>query len=124
VQDIPFQLSSRAVTFPIEDGKKECFAIQAIVVEALVENIMMLCERFFSSGDPALVKKVYPYVGKYPFIPLLKSHEWPVQKIWQLAKLHDHKVFSLHPIFLHNLQDLNDETSEDTTLRAAFFIME
>jgi hypothetical protein len=75
-------------------------------------------------GGPQLIAKVYPYVGKYPFIPLLQSCEWPVQKIWRLTKLHDHTVKSLRPIFLHNLQDLNNKINEHDTLRAAFFTME
>ena len=93
----PFQLSSRIVTEPIADGGNERFSFHATVVETLVDQAATLRERFYSSGDPPLIAKVYLYVGKYPFVPLLQSRKWPVQKIWRLAKLHDHTVKSLHP---------------------------
>jgi hypothetical protein len=49
----------------------------------------------------------YPYTGSYQFVPLLKSKEWSIQKIYHLAKLHVSVINDLKTIYLVNIQDLN-----------------
>jgi len=123
-QKIPFQLSARTVTVPIQDGKPERFAFHAFVLETSIEHATNLRERFFSLGDPERVSKLHPYTGRYFFIPLLKSKEWPVTKIWKLAKTHDSAIRNLSPLFLENFQDLKNPTSPNATLRDAFMSIE
>jgi hypothetical protein len=66
---------------------------------------------------------IHDYAGRYPFVPLLKSRQWPVQKIWKLAKTHDTIIASLCTIFLENLHDLNTRINEHETLRTGFMSM-
>ena len=79
--------------------------------------------RFFSLGDPAIVKRHFSYTGNHQFIPLLKSHHWPVNKIWRLAKAHELIVTGLKPIFVENLQDLDTKIYEHETLCNGFLGM-
>jgi hypothetical protein len=122
-KSIPFQLSARTVSVPITDGGQEKFSFQAIVVETAIEHAAALWERFYSLGDPLTVYQCFQYVDKYQFIPLLKSREWSVDKIWRLAKFHDNIIVGLWPIFLQNLQDLNNKIIPTQTLHAAFMSM-
>ncbi len=38
---------------------------------------------------------------------MLKSKEWSIQKILQLAQLHESIISNLHPLYLENLQDIH-----------------
>ncbi len=67
--EIPFQLSTRTITIPITDEKPERVSVQAVVVKTSVEHAAMLQECFYSLGAPVLAHQVYPYIGKYQFIP-------------------------------------------------------
>ena len=115
--EITFQLSSRTVTVPISDWKPEHFLFQAVVRETSVEHAAALREWFYSLGNPVLVSRHYRYTGQYLFIPLLKSQEWPVHKIWQLAKACVHFIGCLSPIFLENLQPLTNKINQHEMLR-------
>jgi len=117
---IPFQLSAHTISVPIVNGNTERFSFQAVVIETTAEHAAKLRERFYSLGDPLQVQQVYPYIGKYQFAPLVKSREWPIDKIWKLAKFHDNIICGLRPIFIQNLQDLNNKINDTDTLRTAF----
>jgi hypothetical protein len=106
---INFQLSARTVSVPIAEGHPERFPFPAVVVETTVEHAAILRERFYSLGDPLQVQKTYQYVGKYQFVPLIKSREWPVDKIWRLSKFHDSIIEGLCPIFIQILKDLKNK---------------
>jgi hypothetical protein len=38
---------------------------------------------------------------------MVKSKEWPISKILQLAKMHVAKVNDLKPLYLENIQDIH-----------------
>jgi hypothetical protein len=57
---------------------------------------------------PQQAGEVYPYTGKYQFVPMLKTTEWPLSKIYQLARLHVSIIEGLQPLFITNLQDVNN----------------
>jgi hypothetical protein len=122
-EKVPFELSARTVTVPINNGKPERFPFHAIVIDTSVEHATRLREPFYSLGDPDRAAKVYPYTGRYFFVPLLKSKQWPVDKIWKLAKTHADIIRDLHPIFLENLQDLRNPISQQASLREGFMTM-
>jgi hypothetical protein len=71
-EELPFQLSSRSVSVPIQEGKPERFVFQAVVVETSTQQAASLRERFFSLGNPKQVQEKSPYTGKYQFVPFLK----------------------------------------------------
>jgi hypothetical protein len=121
---IPFQLSARTVTVPIQDGEPERFAFYAVVLETSIEHATTLQECFYSLGDPDRVSKLHPYTRKYFFVPLLKSKEWPINKIWKIAKTHDSTIRNLRPLFLENLQDLKNPISPNASFCDAFMSME
>jgi hypothetical protein len=64
--------------------------------------------KFYELDQPIKVQVNYPYTGMYQFVPLLKSKEWPISKIFQLVQLHVTIVDGLRPLFIENLQDINN----------------
>jgi hypothetical protein len=112
-EDIPFQLSSRTTTVAIQEGGKERYAFQAIVVETATNHATKLRERFYKLDNPMVAQTSYPYTGKYQFVPFLKTKEWTISKILQLAKIHVNIVHDLKPIFLANIQDIHNEINQD-----------
>jgi hypothetical protein len=124
-EELTFQLSSRSVSVPIQEGKPERFVFQAVVVETSTQNAASLREQFFSLGNPDKVQKDYPYTGRYQFVPFLKTKEWTVTKILSLAKLHVKIVQDLKTVFIANLQDIrNSITPDGTTLMEGFYGMQ
>jgi hypothetical protein len=73
------------VSVPILEGKPERFVFQAVVVETSTQEAASLREKFYSLGNPMQVQQQFPYTGKYQFVPFLKTKEWTVQKILNLA---------------------------------------
>jgi hypothetical protein len=64
----------------------------------------------------------YPYTGIYQFVLMLKSTEWPISKIYQLARLHAAIIDNLRPLYLENLRDINNVISVDnTSLMQSFY---
>jgi hypothetical protein len=123
--DIPFQLSSRTTSVLEKEGGKERFSFQAIIIETSTKNAAKLRERFYTLENPSKVQHQFPYTGKYQFVPFLKSKEWTVPKILQLAKLHAKTVQDLSPIFLTNLQDIRTVISDEgDTLLQGFYGMQ
>jgi hypothetical protein len=121
-EDLTFQLSSRSVSVPIQEGKPERFVFQAVVVETSTQNA---ASKFFSLGNPDKVQKDYPYTGRYQFVPFLKTKEWTVTKILGLVKLQVKIVQDLKTVFIANLQDIrNYITSDGTTLMEGFYGMQ
>lgn len=104
---IPFQLASRQISVPISEGSRERFAFQAVVVETATASAATLRERFYELENPSSATLIYPYTGGYQFVPMLKSKEWPIEKILKLAKIHVAIVQDLHPLYLENLQDIH-----------------
>jgi hypothetical protein len=105
---LPFQLSSRSISVPIKEGDRSRFSFQAIVVETLVKHAQPLREKFYKLDPPQKAVANYPYTGNYQFVPMLKTKEWPIEKIYQLAKLHVSTIEALQPLFITNLQDVNN----------------
>jgi hypothetical protein len=84
-EHIPFQLSSRTISVAYQEGKPERYSFQAVIIETSTKHAATLKERLFAL-DPTMGRTEFPYSGKYPFIPLLKSQEWSITKIYQLAR--------------------------------------
>jgi hypothetical protein len=105
----------------MHDGKPDCYAFQAVIVETSAAHAAHLRERFLTRGDPLTAKNYFPYVGRYQFIPFLKSKEWSTEKIFTLAKLHSLMINSLKPVFVHNLQDLRTLIGPSFTLHHGFY---
>jgi hypothetical protein len=122
-EELPFQLSSRTVSVPIQDDKQDRYAFQAVVVETSTQQAATLREKFFSMGHPTQVLDRLPYTGKYQFVPFLKTKEWTVTKILSLAKLHVRIVQELRPIFLANLQNIHNTINDGITLMQGFYGM-
>jgi hypothetical protein len=60
----------------------------------------------------------------YQFVPLLKSKEWPISKIYKLAQLHVSIVEGLRPLFITKLQDINNViNAEGNSLMQGFYCM-
>jgi hypothetical protein len=60
----------------------------------------------------------------YQFIPLLKSKEWPISKIYKLAQLHVSIVEGLRQLSITNLQDINNViNAEGNSLMQGFYGM-
>jgi hypothetical protein len=104
---LPFQLSSRSISVPIKDGDPSRYSFQAIVVETSTQYAPTIRETFYELDNRVKAKEDYPYTGMYQFVPLLKTKEWPLEKIYKLAQLHVNIVEGLRPIFIANLQDIN-----------------
>lgn len=122
--DLEFQLSSRTISVPVTEGKPEKFSFNAVVVETSVKNAALLRERFYALGDPLNIKNFFPYTGGNQFVPLLKSKEWSVTKIYRLAKVHMQVIMDLKPIFLQNIRDLRNSIGPNFNLRQGFCGME
>jgi hypothetical protein len=122
-EELPFQLSSRSVSVPVQEGKQERYAFQAVVVETSTQHASVLREKFFSLGHTAKALESYPYTGKYQFVPFLKTKEWTVAKILSLAKLHVRIIQELRPIFIANLQNIHNTINDGFTLMQGFYGM-
>jgi hypothetical protein len=59
--------------------------------------------------QPSKAVQTYPYTGIYQFVPLVKSTEWPIQKIYDLAQLHVGIIDNLKSIYTKNLQEIRNE---------------
>jgi hypothetical protein len=104
---LPFQLSSRSISVPVKEGELGRYSFQAVVIETSTRNAAAVREKFYELDNPTKTQEVYPYTGMYQFVPLIKSKEWPISKIFQLAQLHVSIVENLRPLYLANLQDIN-----------------
>jgi hypothetical protein len=104
---IPFQLTSRTISVPIQDGAPIRFGFQALVIECSAADAPKLKERFYELDRPTPKSKLYPYNGLYQFVPCLKSKDWPIEKIYRLAQLYVSILEDLKPIHITNLQDIN-----------------
>jgi hypothetical protein len=122
-EELPFQLSSRTVSVPIQDGKQERYAFQAVVVETSTQHAATLREKFFSLGNPKTVLERFPYTENYQFVPFLKTKEWTVAKILSLTKLHVRIIQELRPIFIANLQNIHNDINDGFTLMQGFYGM-
>jgi hypothetical protein len=107
-EELPFQLSARTISVPLKEGEPGRFSFQAVVVETAVKHATKLRDFFYMQDNPATAVKTYPYTGMNQFVPLLKSTEWTVQKIFLLAQLHVKIIDDLKKIYVHNLKDLNN----------------
>jgi hypothetical protein len=114
--EVPFQLSLHSVSVPIQEGKPDRYAFQAVVVETSTQQASSLCEKFFSLGNPTQAQERFPCTGKYQFVPFLKTHEWTVAKILQLAKLHVKLIHDLKAIFIKNLKNIHNTIDDDGTI--------
>jgi hypothetical protein len=72
-EELPFQLSSRSVSVPIQDGNKDRYAFQAVVVETSTQHAASLRENFFNLGNPGQTVERFPYTGKYQFCSLSEN---------------------------------------------------
>jgi len=112
--DFPFQLSSRTISVPIDSSKdSKRYSFPAVAVETSARQAKCLRESFFSQPKPEISKAKVPYTGPYQFVPTLQSKEWPVVKIYQLAKVHVKICQNLKPIFIQNLQDIRNAIASD-----------
>jgi hypothetical protein len=87
-EEPPFQLSSRSVSVPVQEGKPERFLFLTVIVETSTQQAASLKEKFFSLGNCEKAQQKFPYTGKYQFVPFLKTKEWTVPKILGLARVH------------------------------------
>jgi len=93
-------------------------------VETSTQQAATLREKFFSLDNPTKAQQEFPYVGKYQFVPFLKTKEWTVSKILSLAKIHVTIIQDLKTIFLKNLRNIHNIISPDgTTLMKGFYGM-
>jgi hypothetical protein len=112
--DFPFQLSSRTISVPIDSSKdSKRYSFPAVVVETSARQAKRLRESFFSQPKPEISKAKFPYTGPYRFVPTLQLKEWPIVKIYQLAKVHVKICQNLKPIFIQNLQDIRNAIASD-----------
>jgi hypothetical protein len=105
--ELQFQLSSRSVSVPIKDGQPSRYNFHAVILKTSVREASRLRELFYALQHPKKAKTDYPYTGSYQFVPMLKSKEWSVEKICQLAQLHTSIMEDLNPIYIQNLHDIN-----------------
>jgi hypothetical protein len=80
--DILFQLSSRSVSVPIKEDDTHRYTFNAVVVETSAKYASKLRDRFYDLKDPRTAIVDYPYTGLYQFVPMVKSSEWPIAKIY------------------------------------------
>ncbi len=107
-EELPFQLSSRTVSVPTQEGQPDRYAFHAVVVETFTSQAASLRKKFYGIGTPAQAQEHYPYTGRYQFVPFLKTKEWTIPKIYNLAKLHVKIVQDLKAIFIIHLQDIHN----------------
>jgi len=101
--EILFQLSSRSVSVPIKEDDTRRYSFTAVVVETSTKHASQLRERFYDLSDPRTATTDYPYTGLYQFVPMVKSTDWPIPKIYQLARLHSSIINDLKAIYVHNI---------------------
>jgi hypothetical protein len=106
--ELSFQLSSHSVSVPIKEDDPRRYSFNAVVVETSTKHATRLCERFYELSDPSKAISDYPYTGLYQFVPMVKSTDWPIQKIYQLAHLHSSIIDDLKTIYVHHIQDVNN----------------
>jgi hypothetical protein len=106
--EIPFQRSSRSVSVPIKEDDTRHYSFNAVVVETSTKHATKLRERFYDLQDPRTAIADYPYTGLYQFVPMVKSTDWPISKIYQLAHLHSSIIDDLKAMYVHNIQDVNN----------------
>jgi hypothetical protein len=125
-EDFPFQLSSRTITVPKESTKEsQRYSFPAVALETSARQAKKLREAFFALPAPAKAKAEYPYTGGYQFVPTLQSKEWPLHKIYQLAKVHVRICDTLKVIHIQNLQDIRNTIGPNGhTLLKGFLGME
>jgi hypothetical protein len=104
---------ARTISVPVLEGQPKKFPFQAVVVETSAANAQALRERFYALEKPTTFNRTYPYTGSYQFVPLIKSKEWPLTKILNLAQLHVKIIQDLRTIYLSNIQDLNNVANDD-----------
>jgi len=105
-EELDFQLSTRSISVPIQEGDSARFTFQALVIKTSTKNATILRERFYEF-QPSKIVKNYPYTGLYPFVPMIKSKEWSIQKIHQLAQLHVSILNDLKAIYVSNILDIH-----------------
>jgi hypothetical protein len=108
LEEFSFQLSSRTISVPIKECELGRFSFQAVVVETAAQHASHLCEKFYLLEDSKRAAVTYPYTGMYQFVPVLKSKEWPISKIYQFSRLHVAIIEDLQTIYIQNLPDLNN----------------
>jgi hypothetical protein len=106
--EIPFQLSSCSVSVPIKEDDPRRYSFNAVVIETSTKHATRLRERFYELADPSKAISDYPYTGLYQFVPMVKSTDWSIQKIYQLAQLHSSIIDDLKTIYVHHIQDVNN----------------
>jgi hypothetical protein len=107
--DFPFQLSSRTISVPMDNSKEaDRFSFPAVAIETSTRQAKTLREAFFSQPKPSVAAEQFPYTGPYQFVPMLQSKEWPIMKIFRLAKAHVKLCDSIKVIHLQNLQDIRN----------------
>jgi len=107
LSETPFQLSSRSVSVPIKDDVTRGYSFTAVVVETSTKYASKLRECFYPLQNPRTAITDYPYTGQYQFVSMVKSTDWPITKIYQLAHLHSSIIDDLKAIYVHNIQDVN-----------------
>jgi len=111
--EIPFQLSSRSVSVPIKEDDPRRYSFNAVIVETSTKNAAKLREKFYELQDPRTAIGDYPYTGLYQFVPMVKSTDWPISKIYQLAHLHSSIIDDLKVIYVHHIQDIHNVIDDD-----------
>jgi hypothetical protein len=112
-EEFPFQLSSRTITVPKDPGKHaERFSFPAVAIETYTRHAKNLRKSFFLQPKPAEAALHFLYTGPYQFVPMLQSKEWPVQKIYQLAKVHAKLCENLKVLYIENLQDIRNKIGD------------
>jgi hypothetical protein len=130
--EIPFQISARSVSVPIKEDDTRQYTFNAVIIETSTKYAARLRECFYVLQDPTKATESYPYTGLYQFVPMVKSADWLVAKIYQLAHLHSSIIDDLKPIYVHHIQDINNVIDDDghsllqgflqdDNLRAAFY---
>jgi hypothetical protein len=103
----------------------ERYAFPAVAIETSPHQAKNLREAFFALPPPSEAKVDYPYTGCYQFVPTLQSTEWPIHKIFQLAKVHVKICDNLKAIYVQNLQNIwNEIRSQRHTLMRGFLGMQ
>jgi len=109
-ENFPFQLTARTISVPKDSAKlSERYSFPVVSVETTTSHAKQLREAFFALPKPVDAALSFPYTGPYQFVPMLQSKEWPVHKIYQLAKIHVRMCDTLRAIYVHNLQDIRNE---------------
>jgi hypothetical protein len=101
--------------------KLERYSFPVVAIETSAKYSKQVREAFFSQLKPTDATKDFPYTGSYQFVPALQSKEWPITKIFQLAKVHVKICQNLKAICIENLQDIRNVIgNEGQTLMCSF----